>query len=118
MRPHAFFLSIRRHCCSSVGLEGTQPAPPPARPEIGRAGAVIGLLTELIGEVEEGAEQGGTVVLDEFDQPGFLDQAAEFDEVAGAGAAVLNPLRVSARARSRSSRLRSTLRRRSRTVVA
>jgi hypothetical protein len=51
--------------------------------------AFILLLLELIGEFEEGAEEGGAVVVDQLDEAGFLDEAAEFDELTGAGAALL-----------------------------
>ena len=47
---------------------------------------------ELIGEVEEGAEEGGAVVAQQLDQAGLLDESAEFDEVAGAFAACLGPI--------------------------
>jgi hypothetical protein len=48
--------------------------------------------SQLLSEFEEGAEQGGAIVLDELDQPGFPHEAAELDEVAGAGASVLHGL--------------------------
>ena len=41
---------------------------------------------------EEGTEQGSPVIIHQFDQPGFLHQAAEFNQVAGACAPVLHPL--------------------------
>jgi len=39
---------------------------------------------EAIGELEEGTEEGGAIVLDELDQAGLLDEAAELDQVASA----------------------------------
>lgn len=48
--------------------------------------------TQLIGDVEEGAEHSGTIVVGEIDEPGFLDEAAELDEMAGAFAASLCPI--------------------------
>jgi len=47
---------------------------------------------ELIGQVHHGAEQGGSVVAGEFDQAGFLDEAAEFDELACSCASFLDPI--------------------------
>ncbi len=47
---------------------------------------------ELIGQVHHGAEQGGAVIAGEFDEAGFLDEAAEFDELACSCASFLDPI--------------------------
>ncbi len=47
---------------------------------------------ELVGQVHHGAEQGGTVIVGEFDEAGFLDEAAEFDELASSCASFLDPI--------------------------
>jgi hypothetical protein len=44
------------------------------------------------GQFEEGAQEGGAIVLDQLHQPGFPHEAAELDEIAGAGASVLHGL--------------------------
>ncbi len=36
-----------------------------------------------VGEIEEDAEQGTAIVVHQFDEAGFVDEAAEFDEMAG-----------------------------------
>ncbi len=47
---------------------------------------------ELIGQAEECAEQCDAIVVDQLDEAGLLDEAAEFDQVAGSRAPVLDPL--------------------------
>jgi hypothetical protein len=44
------------------------------------------------GDIQEGIEQDGAIIVDEFDQSGFLHQSAEFDQMPGACALVLDPL--------------------------
>ena len=59
---------------------------------------MVGIVTSVIhsaqpvGEIEERAEQGGAVIVHQFDQAGLLHQAAEFDEVTGALAPRLGPV--------------------------
>ena len=57
------------------------------------AGIIAGVVsaTEAIGQFHEGAEHGGAVVVGQRDEAGLLHEAAEFDEVAGAGAALDGP---------------------------
>ena len=43
-------------------------------------------------QFEEGAEQGRAIIVHQLDQSGLLHQAAEFDQVTGASAPVLDPL--------------------------
>lgn len=50
------------------------------------------MLLEACGEVEKCPEQGGAIIVGQFDEAGFLYQATEFDEMAGSGPAVLDPL--------------------------
>jgi len=76
----------------TVGLEGAEAAAAPACGEVARIVAGVVRSTEPIGEIKEGAEQGRAVVVGQFDEAGFLDQAAEFDEVTGALAAFLGPI--------------------------
>jgi len=58
---------------------------------VGIVAGVFGAV-ELIGEVEEGAEEGGAIVAQQLDKAGFLDESAEFDEVPCALAACLGPI--------------------------
>jgi len=57
-------------------------------------GIVAGVVrsAEPVGQLHEGAEEGGAIVVGQLDQAGFLDEAAELDEVAGALAACLGPV--------------------------
>ena len=50
------------------------------------------MLLQPLCEFEECTEQGSAIVLHQIDQPGLLHQAAEFDELTGTCAPVLNPL--------------------------
>ena len=81
----------RRHSLP-IRLEGAQPASAPADHEISRARAVVATILELTGEFEKRPQQRGAIVIDKLDEAGLLDEAAEFDQMAGAGAAVLHPL--------------------------
>ncbi len=47
---------------------------------------------KLIGDGEEGAEEGGAIVVYQFDKSRLLDEATELDEMARAGPSVLYPL--------------------------
>jgi hypothetical protein len=92
-RDGAWFApSGARNLCGGVvlvGIEGAQAVAAPTGEEIGVADALVFVVLEATGEFQEGAEESGAVIVD---QAGFLDEAAELDEVAGAGAAVLDPL--------------------------
>lgn len=86
------FLPTRPRCWR-IGIESTQPALAPSGGELLWCAFVsLTPVPQLIRDFEEGAEEGGAIVIDEFDEAGLLDEAAEFDEVAGAGAPVLDPL--------------------------
>ena len=56
------------------------------------AAAFLPSAPELVCQLHHGAEQGGAVIAGEFDEGDFLDEAAEFDELAGACATFLNPI--------------------------
>jgi len=77
-----------------VRFEGAQAAVPPCGGELLR-GAVLHAVPsapELVGQLHHGAEQGGAFVAREFDEAGFLDEAAEFDELACSCPAFLDPI--------------------------
>ncbi len=94
LRRSPFLLSSLRGIFLPVRLEGTQAAVPPRGGELLGSAVLHGFPSppELIGQVHHGAEQGGAVVAGEFDEVGFLDEAAEFDELAGACASFLDPI--------------------------
>ena len=81
-------------CGYLIGIESAQAAPAPAREEIGPASplAFVFLPLQPIGDVEEGAEQGGAVVIQQLDKAGFLHEAAQLDEVACALAPQFGPV--------------------------
>ena len=54
--------------------------------------AFILLLLQPARESEEGTEQSGAVIVEQFDQPSLLHEAAQLDELAGACAAFLHPV--------------------------
>jgi len=68
-----------------------QSAPPPACLEVVRLFLVF-ILLQPSGNFEKRAEQRGAIVVHEFDEAGLLYEAAEFDEVSGACAPILDPL--------------------------
>jgi len=77
-----------------IRLEGAQATVPPCCGEL-LAGAVVHAFPsapELIGQLHHGAEQGGAVVAGEFNETSFLDEAAEFDELACSCPALLDPI--------------------------
>ena len=47
---------------------------------------------KLVGQVHHGAEQGGAIITGQLDEAGFLDEAAEFDELACSCASFLDPI--------------------------
>jgi hypothetical protein len=77
-----------------IGIERAQSVASPACHEIGLTCSLVFILLPLepCCEFEECAEEGCAIIVQQLDQPGLLDEAAEFDEVAGAGAPVLDPL--------------------------
>jgi hypothetical protein len=46
---------------------------------------------QLCGDCEERAQQGGAIIVGQFNQPSFLHEATEFDQMTGAFAAVHDP---------------------------
>jgi hypothetical protein len=80
-------------CCRFIGVEGAEAASAPGSCELpGRAVIPLAARPKLIGDVEEGAEEGGTIIVDEFDEARLLDEAAEFDEMACARPSILHPV--------------------------
>ena len=47
---------------------------------------------QSVSDVEEGAEQGGTIVVQQLEETCLVDEAAEFDEVACALAPLVRPI--------------------------
>jgi hypothetical protein len=89
---------FRGHACGRggsllVGIEGAEAASAPGSGEL-RWGAIITFATEtkLIGDIEESAEEGGPIIVDDINQAGLLDETTELDEMACARASVLHPL--------------------------
>ncbi len=94
LRHSPFLLPSLRGVGVPVRFEGAEATVPPGCGEL-LGGAVHYTLppaSELVGEFHHGAEQGGTVVAGEFDEAGLVDEAAEFDELAGSCAAFLDPI--------------------------
>ncbi len=80
-----------------VRFKGAQSAVPPGCGELGwRAGVGtrvrVPSAPELVGEIHHGAEQCGAVVVQQFDEAGFLDEAAEFDKLSCSCPAFLDPI--------------------------
>jgi hypothetical protein len=78
---------------NSIGIEGAEAAAAPGSGEL-RWGAIITFATEtkLIGDIEESAEEGGPIIVDDINQAGLLDETTEFDQMACARASILDPL--------------------------
>ena len=97
LRFRLFFLPLAVPCRGdvSVGLEGAQAAPAPARQQVGRAflPTFLPLSPEPGGEFEEGTEQGGAIVVHQIDKTGLLHQAAELDQMTGARPPVVGSIR-------------------------
>ncbi len=55
-----------------------------------RAGAFFA--TQFVGDGEEGAVERGAIVGGEFDEPGLDDQAAQLDQMTGAGTPFERPI--------------------------
>src|SRR5487761_219875 len=85
-RLSAFRPRVRYRCLVLVGLEGAQAAPAPSRQQISRAFplAFLCLPLEARGEFQEGAEEGGAIVVHQIDEAGLLNQATELDQMPGA----------------------------------
>jgi hypothetical protein len=84
------FILVRAH----LALEGTASAPAPEY-----QGLLAILALEREGKPEEGAIERGPIVVCELDKSGFLDEAAELDQVFGALAPLHDPFpRVMSRA--------------------
>jgi hypothetical protein len=66
-------------------------APPPCLEGCGIL-SLRPLCLELFGQLDHGAEQGRTIVLQQLDQPGFLHESAQLDELACSCATFLDPV--------------------------
>ncbi len=89
-RVPLFFFSIVGGQCLFVGIEGSQSAASPSGAEVGGCCVLQrSISVEEGSDIEESAEEGCAIVVDEFDQSGLLHQATEFDEVSCSGASVL-----------------------------
>jgi len=49
-------------------------------------------MSELIGDPEQYSEQCGAIIIDQFDEAGLLNEAAQFNQMPGASASLLHPL--------------------------
>ena len=58
-------------------------------PDLDEPGATFA--PEPIGQLQERAQQRGAIVTSEIDQAGLLDEAAQLDQLPGAGAAFDGP---------------------------
>jgi hypothetical protein len=76
----------------TIGLESPQSPPAPTRPEVGRGYVRVLIVLQPAGQLKEGAEKCGAIVVDQLHQSGLLHQAAEFDQVPGARPPILDPL--------------------------
>ena len=74
----------------TFGLEGAQASPSPTCAKVGRIGAARA--PEVPGHVQERPEQGGAVVVQQLDQVGLEDEAAQLDQVSGALLSRLGPI--------------------------
>lgn len=73
-----------------VRLEGAQPGPSPSGAEV--FGISAACVPELPGHVQERAEQGDAVVVQQLHQVGLEDETAQLDQVSGALASCLDPV--------------------------
>jgi hypothetical protein len=90
-RLHACFRLFPDAGSVAVGVKSPEAASAPSRGEV--PGIVACVVTaQPFGELEERPEQGRAVIVRQLDQAGFLDQAAELNEMAGALAACLGPI--------------------------
>ena len=69
-----------------IGFKDMPSAMPPSREHVGAAGVL-----ELVGKFEQPTQQGGAVVIGEIDEAGLGDEAAKFDQVMRALAALHDP---------------------------
>jgi hypothetical protein len=76
----------------AIGIEGAKATTAPACGEMASIVAGVIRSAQPVGQVHEGAEQCGAVVVHQLDQAGLLHQATEFDEVSGALTARLGPI--------------------------
>jgi hypothetical protein len=90
-----FFLRHAHGCGGSilVRIEGAEAAAAPSGGELlGRSVIILAPDPQLVGDVEEGAQHSGAIVVHQFDEAGLLDETTKFDEMACPRASVLHPL--------------------------
>jgi len=77
-----------------VGIKSAQSSSSPTYELIGLTYSLVFILLPLesCGKFKEGAQKGSAIIIDQLNQPGFLHQASELNEMPGARATVLNPL--------------------------
>ncbi len=94
MAQRVFFLPPARHRYRCSDVEGPQPPPSPACEEVAGLFALVFVLCfpQPSREFEECAEQGSAVIVHEFDQPGFLDEPAQLDQMPRARPPIPHPL--------------------------
>lgn len=87
--------NLRPACGLCLGLallvKGAKAGVAPAGAELGGRRLVVAVL-QIGGEFEEGAEEGGAVVVHQLDETSLGDEAAELDEMTGAVAARSGPV--------------------------
>ncbi len=54
--------------------------------------SLLPLLGQAPCQLQEGTEQGGAIIVQQFDEASLLHEAAKLDELAGAGPALLHPV--------------------------
>ena len=69
-----------------VGIEGPRATTTPQCQQVNRILVMPAKAAEPGGDLQEGAEHGGAVVIGQRDQASLLDEPAQLDQVPGAGA--------------------------------
>ncbi len=88
--PQVHYLSASRLL---IRIEGAQSPSAPSGTEVGDGSFFrLPVFLKPLCDVQKGAKQSGAIIVDEFDQPGLLNEATEFDEVARALTAISHPL--------------------------
>lgn len=64
-------------------VKGAQATASPEGEEVGATPALAFACLQLVREIQEGAEQGGAIVIGQLDETGLLHEATELDEMAG-----------------------------------
>ncbi len=83
----ASFLCLCLCLCVCLCLERSCPLTPPEGNDL-----LTGLVPELVGKFEDGTIEGGAVVVHKIDKPGFNDEPADLNKMAGAFAPFHDPV--------------------------